>query len=238
MKKKLKVVLISLAAATVLIVGLRLYPVLADDSNLVFEPIQQEEPIAYKEFLSILRDDSYELTLTTELKEKIQLALEEPNLSDFRAALGIIRRLKEKGTKLPPAWNDRDFLSERLIVALKNDVHYLYQHTQEGTNLTKQIQLSSLDDSEFKKKADYLKLRMIEIFTYQENKTFNTLWRRIEDFEANPSRGIQIEVDPREFGYDNFFGKFLLACVTPSLSKTVENINEIGSNQAGDDNSE
>ena len=238
MKKKTKAVLITLSAFIVLLLCLRAYPILADDKELIFTPIQQEDPTVFRELLRILRSEGVNLTLTPELKEKIELALEKPQLVDFMAALGAIKTLKEKGVELPPVWDDSDFLSERLIVALKNDVHHLYQNTQENTNLTKQIQLSSLDDSGFRKKAGYLKLRMLEIFTYQENKTFNTLWRRIEDFEANPSEGIQIEADPREFGYDNFFGKFLLACVSPSLRRTVETINEIGSNQAGDDNSE
>lgn len=238
MKKKTKAVLISISAFILLLLCLRAYPILADDKELIFTPIKQDVPTAYKELLQISRIEGENLTLTADLEEKIELALEKPQLVDFMAALGIIKKLKEKDVELPPVWEDEDFLSERLVVALKNDVHYLYQNTKENTNLTEQILLSSLDTSEFEKQVGYLKVRVLEVFTYQENKTFNTLWRNIEDFEANPSGGIQVEVDPREFGYDNFFGKFLLACVTPSLPKTVETINEIGSNQTGDDNSE
>jgi hypothetical protein len=149
----------------------------------------------------------------------------------------LIRKLKENGEEIPEIFEDSGFLREKLVLALKNDVHRLHQDTNEARNITKQIQLSGIDDSNLKRKTDYFKLRTLEIFTYQENKTFNTLWRRIEDFERNPSGGIFIEVEPREFGFDNFFGDFLLACVTPSLSKTMETVNQIGSNQAGDDNS-
>lgn len=232
MKKKTKAVLISISAFILLLCCLRAYPILADDKELIFTPIKQDDPTAYKELLRISRSEGENLTLTADLEERMELALEKPQLVDFTAALGVIKKLKEKEVELPPEWEDKDFLSERLVIALKNDIHYLYQNTKENTNLTEQILLSSLDASEFEKQVGYLKVRALEIFTYQENKTFNTLWKRIEDFEANPAEGIQIEVDPREFGFDNFFGKFLLACVTPSLSKTIESINEMESNQA------
>ncbi|ADE56107.1 hypothetical protein [Coraliomargarita akajimensis] len=238
MQIQTKAALITSSVFVILLLSLRVYPILADDKELLFTPIQQDDPTAYRELLQILRSEEKDLTLTPELEEKVESALEAPQLVDFLAALGIIKKLKENEAALPPAWEDSEFLSARLIEALKNDVHYLYQSAQEDSNLTRQIQLTNMNDSAFMNKADYLKLRILEIFTYQETKTFNTLWKRIEEFEANPSQGIQIEVDPGEFGFDNFFGKILLASVSPSLPRTVETINQIGSNQASGDNSE
>ena len=157
MKKKTKVVLIILPAFVVLLLCLRAYPILADDKELIFTPIQQGEPSAFRELFRILRSEGESLTLTPKLEGKIELALENPHLADFMAALGIIKRLKENEVELPPAWDDSDFLMDRLVISLKNDVHYLYHNTKENANLTKQVQLSSLNDSEFKKKATYLK---------------------------------------------------------------------------------